>query len=135
MTKNVSGVVASVAFAAGLVVLVPSVNAQDKAPGTPPPAATKADAQRVVKIIQADKAKSKNYCDLATLGDQIEQAYEKKDEKAVDALSQKMDDLGANIGPEYVALMDSMQDMDPNSTTAQEIGDVFGPLDDMCGKK
>ena len=53
---------------------------------------TKADAQKVVKIISADKAKTQTYCDMAKLGDQIEQADQKKDTKKVDELSKKMDD-------------------------------------------
>ena len=45
-----------------------------------PPAkkVTKADAQKVFNIISGDKAKTQTYCDIAKLGDQIEQAGEKK---------------------------------------------------------
>src|SRR5664279_5163527 len=43
--------------------------------------ATNADAQRVVKIISGDKAKTQAYCDMAKIGDQIAQAEEKKDKK------------------------------------------------------
>jgi hypothetical protein len=105
--------------------------AQDKAAPKP----TKAVAQRVVDIIRADKAKSKVYCDMADLGDKIDQAFQKKDEKTVDALSEKMDEMSESLGPEYVALMDGLQELEPDSKAAQEIGDIFGPLDDMCGKK
>ena len=56
------------------------VQAQDKAAPKP----TKAAAQRVVDIIRADKTKSKVYCDMADLGDKIDQAFQKKDEKTVD---------------------------------------------------
>ena len=105
--------------------------AQDKAAPKP----TKAAAQRVVDIIRADKAKSKVYCDMADLGDKIDQAFQKKDEKTVDALSQKMDDMSASLGPEYVALMDGLQELEPDSKVAQEIGDLFEPLDSLCGEK
>src|SRR5450756_2543055 len=67
---------------------------------------TKANAQKVVKMISGDKAKTQTYCDMAKLGEQIEQANEKKDTKKADELSQKMDELGTKLGPEYVALMD-----------------------------
>ena len=42
---------------------------------------TKADAQKVVKIISGDKAKTQTYCDMTKLGEQIEQANEKKTKK------------------------------------------------------
>jgi hypothetical protein len=42
---------------------------------------TKADAQNVLKIISGDKAKTHTYCDIVKLGDQIEEAEEKKDTK------------------------------------------------------
>ena len=61
---------------------------------------TKADAQKVVKMISGDKAKTQTYCDMAKLGDQIEQANEKKETKKADELSQKMDELGTKLGPE-----------------------------------
>jgi hypothetical protein len=105
--------------------------AQDKTAPKP----TKAAAQHVVDIIRADKAKSKVYCDMADLGDKIDQAFQKKDEKTVDALSQKMDDMSASLGPEYVALMDGLQELEPDSKVAQEIGDLFEPLDSLCGEK
>jgi hypothetical protein len=54
---------------------------------------TKADAQKVVKMISGDKAKTQTYCDIAKLGEEIEQANEKKDTKKADELSQKMDEL------------------------------------------
>jgi hypothetical protein len=34
----------------------------------------KADAQEVVKLISADKAKTQAYCDIAKLGEQMDQA-------------------------------------------------------------
>jgi hypothetical protein len=95
---------------------------------------TKADAQKVVKMISGDKAKTQTYCDMAKLGDQIEQANEKKETKKADELSQKMDELGKKLGPEYVALMDGLQEMDPNSQDGQEIGSTLEALDNLCAK-
>ena len=95
---------------------------------------TKADAQKVVKIISGDKAKLKIYCDIATLGDQIDDAAQKKDEKKLEELSQKADDLGTKLGPEYVALMDGLQDSDPDSKDGAEIGNMLETLDKQCGK-
>jgi len=93
---------------------------------------TKADAQKVVKMISGDKAKTQTYCDMAKLGEQIEQANEKKETKKADELSQKMDELGTKLGPEYVALMDGLKEIDAESQDGQEIGSTLEALDKLC---
>ena len=100
----------------------------------PPSAAkvTKADAQKVLKIISDNKAKTQTYCDMTKLGEQIEQANEKKDNKMVDELSEKLIALGEKLGPEYVALMDGLEDIDPHSEDSQEIESVLLGLDRLC---
>lgn len=95
--------------------------------------ATNAMAKKVVAIISADKAKVKIYCDLSTLSDQADEAEKKKDTKQVDEISKKMDEMSEKLGPEYVALSDGMDDLDPNSKEAQAIDETLGKLDDMCG--
>lgn len=108
-----------------------------QAPAQQPPAATKptkAAAQKVVQIVTKDKAKTKLYCDIAALSDQIDDAAQKKDEKKLDELSQKADEMGTKIGPEYIALMDGLQDMDPESKEGKEIGAVLEGLDKLCAK-
>lgn len=128
---NLKLLIAVVAIAALPLAAYAQGNAQDKRAPKP----TVAAAQKVVATIRADKAKSKIYCDMAALGDQIDQAYQKKDEKKVDALSQKMDELSEALGPDYVALMDGLQELEPDSKEAQAIGDTFEPLDALCGQK
>ena len=96
--------------------------------------ATNADAQKVVKMISADKAKTQIYCDLAKLGEQIDAADQKKDTKTVEALSKKMDEMSGKLGPEYVALMDGMQALDQNSKVAKDIGATLEGLDKLCAK-
>ena len=108
------------------------VCAQAQQKGTPK--VTKADAQKVVTMIGGDKAKLKIYCDISALGDQIDAAAQKKDEKKLDELSQKADDLGTKLGPEYVALMDGLQEMDPDSKEQADIGGMLEALDKQCGK-
>ena len=95
---------------------------------------TNADAQKVVKIISADKAKAQIYCDMNKLGEQIDQADQKKDTKKVDELSKKMDDMSQKLGPEYAALVDGMQGLDPNSKQGQEISTTLEALDKLCGE-
>ena len=88
----------------------------------------KADAQKVLKIISDDKAKTQTYCDMAKLGRQIAGA----DEKKTDELFQKMDELAKKLGPEYVTLMDGLQEIDMNSQDGQEIGSTLDALDRLC---
>jgi hypothetical protein len=95
---------------------------------------TKAQAEKVVAMIKADKAKVQTYCDMNKLGEQIDQADQKKDQKKVDELSKKLDDMSQKLGPDYVALVNGMQDMDPNSKAGQDIAAALDPLDKMCGK-
>jgi hypothetical protein len=96
------------------------------------PSATKADAQRVLKIISGDKAKTQTYCDMTKLGEQIEQANEKKDNKMVNELSQKLVASEKKLGPEYTALIDGLQDIDPESEVGQEISSMFTALEGLC---
>src|SRR5215831_2276669 len=93
---------------------------------------TKRDAQKVVRIISGDKAKTQTYCDMVKLGEQIEQANDKKDNKSVDELSKKLGELGPKLGPEYAALMDGLQDIDPESEEGQEIESALVALDKLC---
>ena len=95
---------------------------------------TKADVQKVVKIISGDKAKTQTYCDIGKLNEQIEEADEKKDIKKTEELSQQIDALVKKLGPEYAALMDRLQQVDPESEDGKKIGLMFEPLDKLCAK-
>ena len=77
------------------------------------PRASKADAQRVVEIISSDKAKTQVYCDLQDLGEQMERAYGERNLKLADELLQKIDTMGKTLGPEYIALIDRLELLDP----------------------
>ena len=84
---------------------------------------TKRDAQKVVRIISGEMVK---------LGEQIEQANDKKDNKTVDELSKKLGELGPKLGPEYAVLMDGLQNIDPESEEGQEIESALVALDNLC---
>ncbi|MGB9657103.1 MAG: hypothetical protein WCB75_18065 [Pseudolabrys sp.] len=74
---------------------------------------TKADAQEVLKIISGDKAKTQTYCDMTRLDEDL---------------------LEEKLGPEYVALMDGLEDIDPKSEVALDIESVLDDLyDNLCG--
>ena len=114
-----------------LIATVP-VYAQAQKPSTPK--VTAADVQKVVTLISGDKAKTQTYCDIGKLNEQIEEANEKKDVKKTEDLSQQIDALGKKLGPEYAALMDGLQEVDPESEEGKKIGLMFEPLDRLCAK-
>jgi hypothetical protein len=71
---------------------------------------------------------------MTKMGEQIEAADQAKDTKKVDALSKQMDEMGQKLGPDYVALMDGLQDIDPNSKDGKDIAGMLDGLDKLCGK-
>ena len=93
-----------------------------------------AAAQKVVKTISADKAKTQTYCDIGKLGDQIQEAEKKNDMKKIDELNSKMDELATKLGPDYVQLIGGLDDIDPDSKEAHDIGSAIASLDKLCAK-
>jgi len=93
---------------------------------------TRADAQKVFEIISGNEAKTQIFCDIGKLGDEIEQAAERKDTRTTDELHRKIDELGRKLGPEYAALMDGIQDVDPESEDGQQISSTIQALDKLC---
>ena len=117
-------------LAAAAIIAVAPLAAQAQKTAKP----TKAQADKVVAIIKGDKAKVQVYCDMTKLGEQLDQADQKKDQKKVDELSKQLDEMSEKLGPDYLALVNGMQDMDPSSKAGQEIAAALEPLDKMCGK-
>jgi len=70
---------------------------------------------------------------MAKLGRQMEQVNETGDSEKFDALLQRVYDLGKKLGPEYAALVDGLQDIDPQSEVGQEISSTLDALDNLCG--
>jgi flagellar motility protein MotE (MotC chaperone) len=87
---------------------------------------SKGDAQKVATIISGDQAKTKAYCDMQKLAEQLEQAHEKKDSKRVNELSQKIETLEKTLGPQYIALIDGLQDIAENDQLGAEFLSAFG---------
>ena len=109
--------------------LISTPYAQAQQPDT---AKLKTDAQKVVSSIRGDKAKSQAYCQLDSLGAQIDQATRQKDTKKVEALSQRADELEKKLGPEYRMLFDALNDAEPDSTDVHDILSMFDKLDSIC---
>ena len=69
----------------------------------------KADAQNVFKIISNDRLKIQTFCEIADLGNQLDQADRVHDTKKVEEVSQKLDELEGKL-PEYAALVADLMD-------------------------
>jgi len=113
-----------------LLISAAPVYAQGQQPNM---AKLKADAQKVVSIIKGDKAKTQTYCRILELNDEFDQIDERKDRRKAEDLSQKITELGKTLGPEFVALADSIENMDPTSREGQEIASMIENLDNSCG--
>ena len=121
-----------VAVAILLIAAVP-VCAQAQSPSAPK--VSRDDAQKVVTIISGDKAKTQIYCDIQQLGEQMERAHEKRNLKLVDELAQKIETMEKTLGPEYAALIDGLEQLDPeNDKLGAEIMLEFAALDGLCRK-
>ncbi len=109
-TKFVAAVAVCAAFAAT------SAIAQQKAPAPAPqqeqapPKASKADVQKLVESIKADKAKMGQFCTLMKLQDEYTAAAEKKDEKKLEALDKQMEEGAKKIGPDFDRITQSELD-------------------------
>ena len=112
-----------------LLVLTAPLYAQAEQPDM---AKLKADAQKVVSVIRGDKAKSQTYCQINRLGGEIDLAAQTRDEQKADALTKKINDLENQLGPEYLALFDALNNADPNSVDFQDIMSLFENLDKTC---
>ena len=96
---------------------------------------TVADVQRVVQIITSDKAKSAAYCELEKVEQQIAEAEEKKDTKKIEELGKKAEALAQKIGPEYIKLMEGLEQVDDESAEGQRLNAASEPLDKLCSPK
>jgi hypothetical protein len=120
-------------IAVALFAIVPvAVSAQTDGADTKAPKPTIADARKVVQMISGDKTKLKAYCDIGELQEQMENAEQKNDTKALDALGAKADSLAEQIGPEYAKLVDGLEEVDPNSAEGKQFTAVFDTLHKQC---
>ena len=103
------------------------------AQGAQPDAAKlKADARNVVGIIGGDKAKTQAYCQIAIVGEQMNQAIQVKDKKKFEELAKKLPELEKSLGPEYLGLVESLGKVNLPPKDGQEIVSIFDTLDASC---
>ena len=98
------------------------------------PRVSEGDAQKVVTIISRDKIKTQAYCDIHKLAKQVAEAKEKKDVEKVDELLEKIDKLEKTLGPEYLALIDGIQEIAENDQLRAEFSWAFGALVRLCAR-
>jgi TolA-binding protein len=105
--------------------------------GAPPnaPKPTLAQVQKVIQIIRSDKVKTQQYCEIERLEQQIAEAEQKQDTKRVEELNKQVDDLGEKIGPEYVAMMDGLSQIDENSSEGKQIDAALASFEKLCTRK
>jgi hypothetical protein len=120
--------------AAVILVVAPAVaSAQSDKPDAQPWKPSIEDVQKLVEAISGDKDKLRAYCEIGKIHAQLEEAEEKDEIKEFDALVQKLNDLEQQMGPDYIRVMDGLDEVDPNSDEGQKFGAVFEPLHKQCG--
>jgi hypothetical protein len=92
----------------------------------------KADARSVVGTIGADKDKTQAYCQTLDLARQLERADQEKDRKKTGVLSQKINQLQKQIGPEFLTLANILKNVDLNSPDGREIALIIQSLNQSC---
>jgi hypothetical protein len=92
-------------------------------------ATLKANARNLVGIIGSDKTKTQTYCQIL---DSIAQLDREKDSKKAKALSQKIDQLQKQLGPEFLAVTGGLRHLDLNSPDGREIILIIASLNQSC---
>ena len=116
-------------------VAIPALaHAQQSGPQPNVPKPTKADAQNVVQIITSDKVKMQAYCDLGKLFDQIQVAKKENDSDTIQALGKQLLPLVDKLGPEYVKVIEGMDQVDLTSSEGEELLSMLSELDKRCTK-
>ncbi len=121
-TKFVAALAVCAAFAATSAIAQQKAPAEEKAP----PKASKAEVQKVVDAIKADKTKTAVFCGLVKLQDQYQAAAEKKDDKQLDALDKKLEEEAKKLGPDFDRITQAELD--------DEAGALLDGLSKTCGK-
>ena len=107
-------------------------HAQQGGPQPKVPKPTKADAQNVVQIVTSDKVKTKTYCALSKLFDQIQAAEEKNDSNTIQALGKQFLPLVDKLGPEYIKVIEGLEQVDLTSSDGKELLSILSELDKSC---
>ena len=89
----------------------------------------KAEARSFVKAISGDQRKSRTYCKIVELNDQID---EKEDPIDARKLKKKRDKLEEKLGRKYIALVARRMNINKDSRDYRAITSILEPLDKLC---
>ena len=102
----------------------------------------KVNTRNAVGVIGADKRKTRTYCQIIDLRErqQADQENNKnknnkkkdKNKKKAEALSQKINQLQKQVGPEFVTLDNILKGLDYTSPDGREIASVIQNLNQSC---
>jgi len=124
-----------------LIVILAICSVPLYAQGAQPDAADlKAEARNAVGTIGAHKHKTQTYCEILDLERQLADQEEnntkkknkKKDKKKAEALSQKINQLQKQVGPEFVTLDNILKGLDLTSPDGREIALIIQSLNETC---
>ncbi len=106
--------------------------AQKQSPTKTAPKPTIAQVRKLVQMISSNKDKLKVYCDLNQLDKQLEEAEQRKDNHALEALNAQADSLERKISSEYTQVMDGLELVDPNSADGKQAVAAIDTLTKRC---
>ena len=109
-------------------------HAQQGGPQPNIPKPTKTDVQNVVQIVTSDKVKTQAYCDLNKLFDQIQVAKKKNDSDTIQALGKQLLPVVDKLGPEYLKVIEGLDQVDLTSSEGNELLSILSELDKRCTK-
>jgi hypothetical protein len=118
-----------------LLIASAPVCAQAQNPGTAK--VSEGDAQKAATISSSDKVKTKTFCNIQKLAGQIQKAQkanEKKDSKTLDQMLQKIETMEKTLGPEYIALIEGIQDIVEKDELRAEFSSAFVALVRLCAR-
>jgi chromosome segregation ATPase len=92
----------------------------------------KADARNIVGAIANDKAKTQTYCQLLDFARQLARADQENHRKEVKTLSEKINQLQKQLGPEFVGLMNGLGHIDRRSPDGREVALIIESLNQSC---
>jgi hypothetical protein len=91
-------------------------------------AAEKPRRGQVIGSISSDKGKTEGRSKTTDLNEQLDRATQKKSSKKRIDVSR----LQKKLGPEHVALIRALKDVDPESLHGQELISIIQSLDQTC---
>ena len=92
----------------------------------------KEDARNVVGAIANDKTKTETYCQILDLALQLPRADQENDRKKVKTLSEKINQLQKQLGPQFVTLMNDLGHIDRRSPDGREVALIIESLNQSC---